>query len=78
MAGLALLLSIRFPYPEATNWFRITIALLVACASAVAPLLVSGSLALLWIPLAAFIIATLAFLTFSVKIIRAHYERLKR
>ncbi len=78
LAGLALLLSIRFPYAETTRWFRITLALLVLTAVAVLPLLAAESYSLLWLPASTFIAATAAFTVFSVKVIRAHLDRLRR
>ncbi len=78
MAGLALLLSLRFPYPETTLWFRITLGVLVACALAVLPLLGAENLSLLWLPALAFGAATICFLVFSVQVIRAHFERLRK
>ena len=78
LALLALLLSMRFPYPEARGSFHRTMGMLVVCALAIIPLAVAGDLRLLWIALAAFIAATLSFLFFAVRVIRAHYDRLKR
>ena len=78
MAGLTLLLSMRFPYPETTTWFRITLALLAACALAVVPLLGGGSLSRIWLPFVAFVAATLSFVVFSVQVIRVHIRRLQR
>jgi len=76
MAGLALLLSLRFPYPETNRWFRITMGLLVLCALAVLPLLWAATFALIWLPASAFLVATIAFVIFSVQVIRSHYQRL--
>ncbi len=78
MAGLALLLSLRFPYPETNRWFRITLALLVASALAVLPLLGADSFSLLWLPASAFAAATVAFVIFSVQVIRTHFQRLRK
>ena len=78
MAGLTLLLSLRFPYPETTRWFRITLALLAACALAVLPLIGAESFALLWLPASAFVAATVAFIVFSVQVIRTHFQRLRK
>ena len=76
LAGLALLLSLRFPYPETTRWFHITLGLLVARALAVLPLLWAGSFSLIWLPASAFVVATIAYVIFSVQVIRIHYQRL--
>ena len=78
LAGLALLLSLRFPYPETTRWFRLTLALVVACALAVLPLLWANDFSLIWLPASAFVAATIAFVIFSVRVIRSHYERMRR
>ncbi len=78
LAGLALLLSLRFPYPETTRWFRLTLALVVACAFAVLPLLWTNSFSLIWLPAFAFAVATIAFVIFSVQVIRSHFQRLRR
>ena len=78
LAGLALLLSLRFPYPETTRWFRLTLALVVACAFAVLPLLWTNSFSLIWLPASAFAVATIAFVIFSVQVIRSHFQRLRR
>ncbi len=78
LAALALLLNLRFPYPETTAWFRITLALLVACALAVLPLLGAGDFSFLWIPFMAFALATTSFVVFSVKVIRSHFDRLRK
>ncbi len=76
MAGLALLLSLRFPYAETSRWFRITMALLALCALAVLPLLWATTFALILLPASAFLVATIAFVIFSVQVIRSHYQRL--
>lgn len=76
LTGLALLLSLRFPYPETNRWFRITLTLLGACALAALPLLWATNYSLLWLPAATFVAAIIAFVIFSVQVIRTHYQRL--
>ena len=77
-AGLVLLLSLRFPYPETTRWFRLTLALVGTCALAVLPLLWTDSFSLIWLPASGFAAATIASLIFSVQVIRSHFKRLRR
>ena len=78
LGGLALLLSLRFPYSETARWFRLTLALVIACGFAVLPLLWTNSFSLIWLPASAFAVATIAFVIFSVQVIRSHLERLRR
>ena len=78
LTALALLLSVRFPYRETTTWFRITLALLAASAVAVTPLLGASNFSFLWLPFLVFGVALLAFLVFSARVIRSHFDRLRR
>lgn len=78
LAALTLLLSLRFPYPETNRWFRITLMLLAASAAAAAPLFSASTAGVLWLPLLTFVVATIAFVVFSVQVIRTHYRRLRR
>ena len=76
LAGLTLLLSIRFPYPETILWFRLALALVGVTGVAVLPLL-TGSYGLLWLAPGSFVAATAVFLVFAIQVARAHYRRLR-
>ncbi len=78
LAALALFLSLRYPEPAAERHFRATLALLALSGLAALPLF-SQSLhgRLVFLPLAVFIAALVAFLLFAAKTITERYRALR-
>ncbi len=78
LAGLTLLMSIRYPEPAAERHFRLTLLLLALSAVAVAPLFLESPGRLIFLPLGVFLAALLAFLAFVTKTIHQRYLTLRR
>jgi hypothetical protein len=76
LAGLSLLLSIRFPYRETAGLFRLTLALLAVTGLAVIPLLFRRT-DLFWLAPITFAVATIAFTVFAIQVLRTHVRRMR-
>jgi hypothetical protein len=77
LTGLALLVNIRHPYPQAAVWFRLTLILLAITTLSPLPLL-WGRFSFLWIPPVTFVLASLAFLVYGFVVARAHFDHLRK